>query len=81
MNSAGTVTFTAISSSGDTLTFAKSNLPTGLVSGNPVLTYVGGTASPGSYTGVVVTVTDTDGAALHGAFTLVVDANSVGRLR
>jgi hypothetical protein len=78
-NTSGTVTFSAVSSlSADTLTFAESNLPTGLASGSPVLTYVGGTAAPGSYAGVVVTVTDTDGAVLHGTFTLVVDANSVG---
>jgi hypothetical protein len=79
-NSAGTVTFTAVSSktTGETLTFAESNLPTGLTSGNPTLTYVGGTAAPGTYSGTDVSVTDTDGAVLKGTFTLTVDANSVG---
>ena len=57
--------------------FAETNLPTGLSSGNPVLTYVGGTAAPGTYTGVVVTATDADGAVLHGTFTLTVAANAV----
>jgi hypothetical protein len=79
-NSGGTVTFGATSSAGvgDTLTFAESNLPTGLVSGNPTLTYVGGTAAPGTYSAVAVSVTDTAGAALKGTFTLTVDANTVG---
>jgi hypothetical protein len=77
-NSSGTVKFSAVSSkSGNTVSFAQSNLPAGLVSGNPVLTYAGGTAAPGTYTGVVVTATDTDGAALTGTFTLVVQANAV----
>jgi hypothetical protein len=74
----GTVKFSANSSaSSDTVNFAETNLPTGLSSGNPTLTYVGGTAAPGTYTGVVVTATDADGAALHGTFTLTVTANSV----
>ena len=42
-----------------------------------MLTYVGGTAAPGTYTGVVVTATDADGAVLHGTFNLTVDANAV----
>ena len=42
-----------------------------------MLTYVGGTAAPGTYAGVVVTATDADGAVLHGTFTLTVAANSV----
>ena len=42
-----------------------------------MLTYVGGTAAPGTYTGVVVTATDADGAVLHGTFNLTVAANSV----
>jgi hypothetical protein len=79
-NSGGTVTFGATSSAGvgDALTFVESNLPTGLVSGNPTLTYVGGTAAPGTYSAVAVSVTDTAGAALKGTFTLTVDANTVG---
>jgi hypothetical protein len=77
-NVSGTVKFTAsVSASNDTINFAESNLPSGLSSGNPVLTYVGGTAAPGTYAGVVVTATDADGAALTGTFTLTVDANSV----
>jgi hypothetical protein len=73
-NSGGTVTFTTTSSGS---TFVESNLPTGLTSGNPTLTYVGGTAAPNTYTGVKVTATDTDGAAETGTFTLTVSANTV----
>jgi hypothetical protein len=77
-NAAGAVTFSATSSAtNDTLTFSESNLPVGLVSGNPTLTYVNGTATPGTYTGVVATVTDTDGAVLNGTFTLTVNGNEV----
>lgn len=77
-NSLGTVKFSVTSTkSTDTVNFAETSLPTGLTSGNPVLTYVGGTAAPGTYTGVTVTATDADGAALHGTFTLTVQANSV----
>ena len=77
-NVSGTVKFSAKSSvTTNTINFAESNLPSGLTSGNPVLTYVGGTAAPGTYGGVVVTATDSDGAVLHGTFTLTVDANAV----
>jgi len=76
-NSSGTVKFSAVSSAKNSISFAESNLPAGLVSGNPVLTYVGGTAAPGTYDGVGVTATDSDGAALTGTFTLVVQANAV----
>jgi hypothetical protein len=78
-NVSGTVKFSATSTAGstDTFNFAETNLPTGLTSGNPVLTFVGGTAAPGTYNGVVVTVTDADGAVLHGTFNLTVDANQV----
>jgi hypothetical protein len=77
-NVSGTVKFTATSSvSTNTINFAETNLPSGLSSGNPVLTYVGGTAAPGTYNGVVVTATDSDGAVLHGTFNLTVDANAV----
>jgi hypothetical protein len=75
-NSSGTVTFSATSSAKNTITFAQSNLPAGLVSGNP-LTYVGGNAAPGTYNGVKVTATDSDGAALNGTFNLTVQANAV----
>jgi hypothetical protein len=75
-NSSGTVKFTADSSkSGDAVTIGESSLPTGLTSGNP-LTYSGGTAAPGTYTGVVATATDSDGAALSGSFNLTVSATS-----
>jgi hypothetical protein len=79
-NSGGNVTFSATSSAGvgDTFTFVESNLPTGLVSGSPTLTYVGGSAAPGTYSAVAVSVTDTAGAVLKGTFTLTVDANTVG---
>jgi hypothetical protein len=77
-NVSGTVKFSATSSiSTNAINFAETNLPSGLSSGNPVLTYVGGTAAPGTYPGVVVTATDADGAVLHGTFSLTVDANSV----
>jgi hypothetical protein len=76
-NTNGTITFSATSSkSSSTISFAESSLPSGLASGSPVLTYAGGTAAPGSYGGVGVTATDTDGATLSGTFTLVVYANS-----
>ena len=77
-NVSGNVKFSATSSeSGDTLTFAESNLPAGLSSGNPALSYLGGTAAPGTYSGAVVTATDSDGAALKGTFDLTVEANAV----
>lgn len=77
-NVSGTVKFSATSSiSTNAINFAETNLPTGLSSGNPTLTYVGGTAAPGTYSGVVVTATDADGAVLHGTFTLTVEANAV----
>jgi len=77
-NIAGTVKFSAVSSeSANGISFAESALPTGLTSGDPVLTFVGGTAAPGTYGGVKVAATDADGAVLHGVFTLVVHANQV----
>jgi hypothetical protein len=76
-NVSSTVKFTATSSVGSSLSFAESNLPTGLVSGNPVLTYSGGTAAPGSYSKVEVTATDSLGAVLHGTFTLTVTASDI----
>jgi hypothetical protein len=73
-----TLQFSATSSKNtNTVHFAETNLPTGLVSGDPVLTYVGGTAAPGAYKGVKVTATDSAGAALTGTFTLGVQANAV----
>ena len=77
-NIAGNVKFSAVSSeSTNGISFAESGLPTGLASGNPVLTYVGGTAAPGTYGGVEVTATDADGAVLKGVFSLTVSANAV----
>jgi hypothetical protein len=77
-NASGDVKFSAISSeSGDTISFAESNLPAGLSSGSPALSYLGGTAAPGNYSGAVVTATDSDGAALKGTFNLTVEANAV----
>jgi hypothetical protein len=75
-NSFGNVKFSAASSGGTAIKFAESALPAGLASGNPVLTYAGATAAPGTYGGVTVTATDADGAVLNGVFTLVVYANS-----
>ena len=74
-NNNGTVTFSATSKV--SITYGESNLPTGLTSGNPTLTYVNGTAAPDTYSGVVATATDSDGAVLNGTFTLTVDANTV----
>jgi hypothetical protein len=73
-NSNGTVTFSATTSA-SSLSYAESNLPTGLSSANP-LTYSGGTAVPGTYTNVKATATDSDGAVLNGTFTLTVDGNA-----
>ena len=74
-NSNGTVSFSATTSA-SSLSYAESNLPTGLSSGNP-LTYSGGTAAPGTYSNVKATATDSDGAVLNGTFTLTVDGNVV----
>jgi hypothetical protein len=76
-NVSNTVKFSATSSESNTISFAETNLPAGLASGDPVLTYVGGTAAPGTYQGVKVAATDTDGAVLTGTFTLVVQATAV----
>jgi len=73
----GTVTFSATSSARNHIDYAESSLPSGLVSGNPVLTYAGGTAAPGTYTGVEVTATDINGAVLKGTFSLTVEASDV----
>jgi hypothetical protein len=76
-NVSGDVKFSATSSeTGDSINFAESNLPAGLSSGNPALTYLGGTAAPSTYSAAVVTATDSDGAVLKGTFTLTVDANA-----
>jgi hypothetical protein len=75
-NVSASVRFSATTSeSGDGISFAESNLPAGLSSGNPELSYLGGTAAPGNYSGAVVTATDSEGAVLKGTFGLTVDAN------
>ena len=76
-NTAGTVKFSATSSVGNSISFAESSLPAGLASGDPVLTYVGGTAAPGTYSKVKVTATDAEGAVLSGTFSLTVEASDV----
>jgi hypothetical protein len=75
-NTDGTVTFSATSKDGNSITYTESGLPTGLTSSNP-LTYAGGTAVPGTYDDVKATATDNDGAVLNGTFTLTVDGNAV----
>jgi hypothetical protein len=78
-NVSGGVTFSADSTeTSDNINFSESNLPAGLSSGNPALSPADGTTAPGTYSGVVVTATDTDGALLKGTFTLTVDANGAG---
>jgi hypothetical protein len=49
------------------LAFSQSNLPNGLVSGNPL---VPGTAFPRIYTGVIYTATDALGSTFSGTFSL-----------
>jgi len=71
-NTTGTVTFSgAITSppSGGSgpVAFSQSNLPNGLVSGNPL---VPGSAFPRIYTGVVYTATDALGSTFSGTFIL-----------
>jgi hypothetical protein len=78
-NVSGGVTFSANSTeTSDNVNFSESNLPAGLSSGNPALSPADGTAAPGTYSGVGVTATDTDGAVLKGTFTLTVGANGAG---
>jgi hypothetical protein len=62
----GTITSPPSGGSGP-LTFSQSNLPAGLVSGNPL---VPGTAYPRIYTGVIYTATDVLGSTFSGTFTL-----------
>ena len=76
-NNANNVTFSAVSSESNTINFAETGLPTGLTSGNPTLTFSGGTAAPGTTPGVKFSATDTDGAVQNGTFTLTVTANVV----
>jgi len=68
-NATGTVTFIGTFTTGGSgpLTFSQSNLPVGLVSGNPL---VPGTAFPRIYTGVIYTATDALGSTFSGTFSL-----------
>jgi hypothetical protein len=68
-NATGAVQFsgTVTPAGACTLTFSQSNLPGGLVSGNPL---VPGTAVPRIYTGVVYTATDPLGSTFSGTFAL-----------
>jgi hypothetical protein len=68
-NATGTVTFNGSFTAGGSgpLAFSQSNLPNGLVSGNPL---VPGTAFPRIYTGVIYTVTDALGSTFSGTFSL-----------
>jgi len=68
-NATGAVQFTGIvrSAGSCAVTFSQSNLPGGLVSGNPL---VPGGAYPRSYTGVVYTATDPLGSTFSGTFDL-----------
>lgn len=73
-NPDGSVSFTAKSTQDSALTFAETNLPTGLASGSPELKP--GTAVPGSYKDMNVTATDAEGAVAAGTFTLTVNGGA-----
>ena len=72
-NTTGAVQFTSTVTIGTVVvqtcpvTISQSNLPAGLVSGNPL---VPGSAYPRSYTGVVYTATDPLGSTFSGTFSL-----------
>ncbi len=67
-NATGAVQFTGtVTKAACTVTFSQSNLPGGLVSGNPL---VPGSAVPRIYTGVVYTATDPLGSTFSGTFSL-----------
>ena len=67
-NATGAVQFTGtVTKAACTVTFSQSNLPGGLVSGNPL---VPGSAVPRIYTGVVYTATDPLGSTFGGTFSL-----------
>jgi hypothetical protein len=75
-NATGTVTFTGTfgGTGSGPLAFSQSNLPVGLVSGNPL---VPGTAFPRIYTGVIYTATDALGSTFSGTFSLHVIGHEV----
>jgi hypothetical protein len=67
-NATGAVQFTGtVTVQSCTVTISQSNLPAGLVSGNPLLP---GTAVPRIYRGVVYTATDPLGSTFSGTFSL-----------
>jgi len=70
-NGTGAVEFTGIVAPAGScaVTFSESNLPGGLLSGNPL---VPGSAYPRTYTGVVYTATDPLGSTFSGTFDLQV---------
>jgi hypothetical protein len=67
-NTTGAVQFTGtVTVQSCPVTISQSNLPAGLVSGNPL---VPGTAIPGTYHGVIYTATDPLGSTFSGTFSL-----------
>ena len=78
-NTTGAVQFTGtVTGAACTVTFSQSNLPGGLVSGNPL---VPGSAVPGTYGGVVYKATDPLGSTFSGTFALTVNGHMVGAAR
>jgi hypothetical protein len=74
-NLTGAVQFTGtVTLESGTVTFSESNLPAGLVSGNPL---VPGSAVPGYYGGVVYKATDPLGSTFSGTFSLHVSGHVV----
>jgi len=72
-----TITFSAYTLGSGNFTYVESNLPTGLTSSGNPMTYSGGTALQGNYSGVKVTATNSDGAVLSGTFTLTVGGETI----
>ena len=74
-NTTGAVEFTGtVTLESGPVTFSESNLPSGLVSGNPL---VPGSAVPGTYSGVIYTATDPLGSTFSGTFSLQVYGHMV----
>ena len=74
-NATGAVQFTGtITVQSCAVTFSQSNLPAGLVSGNPL---VPGSAIPGTYGGVRYKATDPLGSTFSGTFALIVNGHVV----
>jgi hypothetical protein len=72
-NTDGSVTFAAKDTDDLAIAIGESNLPAGLVSGNPLLP---GTATPGGYNDLQVTATDAKGATATGSFELLVNGGA-----